>query len=175
MTNEIKGLELVVVVPAEKVQELFAKGLAAVLTDCSIRLPQTVSDEVQAEEMTEPVMVGGLPLRFVEKEKQEARERSFKKLIKFICPDCGTTNYAVVDRENGVYKMNCISCGEDYSFEDDGLTKAEYVCPDCGRNCVYYTPDKSGMVVTKNKCKCGCYTALSYSQERKRYVLVAGW
>ena len=181
----MKDLELLVKVPADCISDLLTKGLESVISRCSIEfMAQTAS---QPEPKAEPESKSNSldkaidrnpmfkELRFVENEKQEAREkRVVKKLIKFVCMDCGEYNFAFIERENDVYKITCRGCRNEYEFRERELLKAEYVCEECGRENVYFTSDIENLDPDKDRCVCGHETKMRYNHGTGKFVSAQG-
>lgn len=138
-------LNLKVTVPADLIGKLFQNGLASVIDSCIVSVMDTKEEpkvEKQPEKTDEP--------------------RVPRKLIKFICPECGRFNWALVDREGKSYNMTCRGCKEDYIFAEMDLVKAEYRCSECDNNNYYFTPYIEGMEVKTDECKCGHKTAMRF-------------
>lgn len=143
-------LNLKVTVPNELVGELFQNGLSSVIDRCTV--------EVMGVEM---VATKPQPIVTTEPEKSET-PRVRKKMIKFVCPDCGRFNYAVVEENNKKYHMTCYGCRVDYEFTNMDLVRAEYRCTDCDSENWFFTPYIEGMEVKEDTCRCGKKTKLKY-------------
>ena len=144
-------LNLKVTVPNELAGELFQKGLASVIDRCTVSVMAV--EEKQSN------------LKWIDAEKAEGTEepRARKKLIKFVCPDCGKFNFAVVEEANKKYEMTCYGCKREYTFTNMELIKAGYTCCECDSQNYFFTPYIEDMEVKEDRCKCGHNTRLRYS------------
>ena len=155
-------LNLKVTVPNELAGELFQKGLAAILDRCTVSVmgAETVTTKPQ-------------PIVIPEPEGTET-PRVRKKLIKFICPDCGKLNFAVVEEENRMYSMTCRGCRQEFEFTNMDLMRVEYTCAGCGEYRYYFTPFMEGMEVKTDECKCGHKTKMKYNAAMGGFCVVEG-
>ncbi|MBQ2431712.1 MAG: hypothetical protein IIV02_00605 [Peptococcaceae bacterium] len=144
----MSDLNLKVTVPNELAGELFQKGLASVIDRCTVSV-------MGAEEKPSG-------LKWIESEKAE-ETRAKRKLIKFVCPDCGRFNFAVVEESNKKYEMTCYGCKREYTFTNMELIKAGYTCSECESQNYFFTPYIEDMEVKEDHCKCGHNTRLRYS------------
>ena len=150
-------LNLKVTVPADLIGKLFQNGLASVIDSCTVSVMGTESKfELKEEPKPEP--------------KTETGVRVPRKFIKFICPECGKLNYAMVYKENNCYKMQCRGCKHDYEFFEMDLIKAEYRCSECESENYFFTPYIEDMEVKTDTCKCGHETRLKYSPDAGIFV-----
>ena len=143
-------LNLKVTVPNEFVGKLFKDGLASVIDNCVVSVMATEEKHVE--------------LKWIDTEKDDKPEqRTRKKLIKFVCPDCGKFNFAVVEEENKKYEMTCYGCRREYTFTNMELIKAGYICKGCESQNYFFTPYIEDMEVKEDHCKCGHNTRLRYN------------
>lgn len=156
MSNE---LNLKVTVPAELVGKLFQTGLASVIDSCTVSV---MGEQPEVTTKPQPIVL------------TEPNVRVKRKLIKFICPDCGKFNFAMIDENNEMYSMTCRECKQDYNFTNMDLIKVEYTCARCGESRYYYTPFMEGMEVTKDDCKCGHKTTMKYNAALGGFCVVEG-
>lgn len=149
-------LNLKVTVPADLIGKLFQNGLASVLESCIV------------------AVMDGTPERKVERKEEPKEELKWiaKKLIKFVCPECGRFNWALVEKTDKTYKMTCRGCRQDFEFHEMDLVKAEYRCSECDNNNYYFTPYIEGMEVKTDECKCGHKTAMAFDHNSGLFVEV---
>lgn len=157
--------EVILIMLGEKVPENEAAKWQRVVEMPALKL----SGEAIAEKMgaLTPAIVNYAGKKDIKEPKREPR-----KLIKFFCMECGKFNFALIDRENGVYYMECRECKQDYDFREADLTKAAYTCNECGTTNYYYTPEIENMGATNDRCKCGHETKLYYSATDESYIAV---
>lgn len=175
-------LILMVKVPSERVQDLLTKGIASVIDDCIVSIPQKenmggqeveieINPDAAATPRFLPIDEDVAKIKLLSSTKEPSKEpRKIKKLIKFVCPECNSINFAVIEREGDAYNITCRDCKTKYSFRERELSKAEYTCDGCGRKNVYFTPEIEDMALLVDRCPCGNKTKLSYSVADGIYI-----
>jgi ribosomal protein L33 len=146
-----------VTVPADLIGKLFQKGLASIIKDCTVSVMEEakcINDKPKGEKPTE----------------RPEEPRVMRKLIKFICPECGEFNWTMVEKTDKTYKMTCRGCRQDFEFYEMDLVKAEYRCTSCDRSNYFYTPYIEGMEVKTDECKCGHKTAMTFDHNSGLFV-----
>lgn len=155
------GLELLVKVPANCVNELFAKGLESVISQCTIEFPQATKAPVTAA----VVVNNNAP------KEESSPVRRIRKLIKFRCDECGDLSHLVCYRgQDEKYHIGCRKCGKEFAFTEKDLKKVEFVCETCNENQYFYMPDTEGMALDWTICKnCQVDIPLIYFPTRGMY------
>ena len=152
-----KDMILKVIVPAELIGKCLQGGVASVLDSCVVSVFDT---EPMTDTTPKPVVLS-----------EQDKPRTKRRMIKFICPDCGKLNFAMVEQDNKKYKMSCIGCKLDYEFTDMDLVRVEYTCPACTEDRFFFTPYMEGMGANEDRCKCGNTVKLKLDMRSGEYYV----
>ena len=155
------GLELLVKVPANCVNELFAKGLESVISQCTIEFPQATKAPAAAA----VVVNNNAP------KEESSPVRVHRKLIKFRCDEFGDLSHLMCIKDaDGKYRIRCRSCGKDFAFAENDLRKVEYTCKNCNESNYFFMPDVEDLALDWDSCRnCRADIALTYFPTLRMY------